>query len=253
MSAPSPAPIAEPAAVETREIGLAAGLVREAFKALLVCEKDLRIEWRSLDNLPSMFFFALLVLVIFNFGFDFTTADFSQIGPGVLWVAFSFCGVLAFGHSFALEKETDGLQGLALAPIDPGTIYLGKTLANLVSMAIVEAVVLLLTAVLFNADILSAAGPLIVVAFTHTLGYAALGTLFAAMTARTRRGDVLLPVLLFGFSAPLMMSAVRATAAVLEGQGAYGERAAAWVTMSLIFDLVFLTAGYLTFEHVIEE
>ncbi len=228
-------------------------LRRETGKAIAVCAKDLRIEWRNLDNLPAMFFFSLLVLVIFNFGFDFASADFRLLGPGVLWVAFTFAGVLAFGHSFTLEREADCIQGLIIAPVDPGTLYVGKMLANLISMLIVEAVVLPLCGVLFNFDLLSVAGRLALVVIVHTLGFTAVGTLFGAMTARTRRGDVLLPILLFSVSVPLMISAVKTTAAVISGNGQLTGAPRAWLTMAAVFDLVFLTASYLTFEYVIEE
>jgi len=233
--------------------GTASGFRGEARKILIVLGKDLRIEWRNLDNLPAMFFFSLLVLVIFNFGFDFASADFLALGPGVLWVAFSFAGVLSFGHSFTLEREGECIQGLRLAPVDPGTIYLGKMLANFISMLIVEAVLLPLSAVLFTERIMTNIGALSIIVLVHTLGFAAIGTLFGAMTARTRRGDVLLPILLFSVSVPLMISAVKSTGSVLDGAGAFEGASGTWLVMALIFDVVFVTAAFLTFEYIIEE
>jgi heme exporter protein B len=230
-----------------------AWIVREARAVALICLKDLRIEWRNLDNLPAMFFFALLVIVIFSFGFDFAAFTFAQLGPGLLWVTFAFAGVLAFGQSFALERQADGLSGMMLAPIDPGSLYLGKLLANLVTMLIVEALVLPLCGVLFSARIDAVFWPLGLAILVHTIGFAAVGTLFGAMTARTRRGDVLLPILLFGISIPLMISAVKTTAAVFSDDPALRQAAGAWLTMASIFDVVFLTAAYVTFEYVIEE
>ena len=226
---------------------------REVAKALLLCRKDLRIEWRSLDNLPAMFFFSLLVLVIFNFGFDFANADFRLLGPGVIWVAFSFSGVLAFGHSFAIEREGECIQGLMLAPVDAGTIYLGKLLASCASILLVECALLPLSAVLFNYNLPAVAGPLTIVVLVHTIGFASNGTLFGAMTARTRRGDVLLPILLFSVSVPLMISAVKTTAAVLAGESIFAGTPGTWLVMASIFDVVFITAAYLTFEYILEE
>ncbi len=230
-----------------------AGLFGEGRRILLVCAKDLRLEWRSLDNLPGMFFFALLVIVIFNFGFDFASFSFEALGPGVLWVAFTFAGVLSFGHSFAVEKEAECLQALRLAPMDPGSLYLGKMLANLVSLLIVEALILPLCAVLFNERLDTLFFRLGLVIAVHTIGFAAVGTLFGAMTARTRRGDVLLPILLFSISIPLMISAVKTTAAVFSGQPALEQAAGTWLTMAAIFDVIFITAAVLTFEYIIEE
>jgi len=241
------------ARTDTMAVGPAHGLVSEVGKVILIWRKDLAIEWRNLDNLPAMFFFSMLTLVIFNFGFDFFNADFRDLGPGVLWVAFSFSGVLAFGHSFAIEREGDCLFGLLLAPVDPGTIYLGKLLANCTSMLIVEAAVLPLCSIMFNHDMTSQIGPLILVLLVHTIGFASTGTLFGAMTARTRRGDVLLPILLFSLSVPLMISAVKCTGAALAGESLLTGAPSAWLVLAVIFDAVFVTAAFLTFEYVIEE
>ncbi|HET6373441.1 MAG TPA: heme exporter protein CcmB [Candidatus Polarisedimenticolia bacterium] len=228
-------------------------LTREMAKMAHIWGKDMRIEWRNLDNVPAMFFFSLLILVIFNFGFDFATAEFLSIGPGVLWVAFTFSGVLSFSNSFALERDGDCLQGLMLAPVDPGSVYLGKLLANLTSMLLVETALVPLSAVFFGYDLWPVLGPLAAVLLIHTLGFAAVGTLFGALTARTRRGDVLLPILMFSMSVPLMISAVSTTAAVLAKEALLSGRASAWLTMAGVFDLVFVTAAFLTFEFLIEE
>jgi heme exporter protein B len=96
------------------------------------------------------------------------------------------------------------------------------------------------------------AGPLALVVAVHTLGFAAVGTLFGAMTTRTRRGDVLLPILTFSLSVPLMISAVKTTGAALAG-GAFDPQARAWLIMAGIFDVVFLTAAWLTFDYVLED
>jgi len=253
MTAPADAPGREALARATGGTASRPWILREARAVLRICLKDLRIEWRSLDNLPAMFFFALLVMVIFSFGFDFAAFSFQELGPGMLWVAFCFAGVLAFGHSFALERQADGLAGMMLAPIDPGSLYLGKFLANLVTMLIVEALILPLCAVLFSARIDAVFWPLGLAILVHTIGFAAVGTLFGAMTARTRRGDVLLPIMMMAISIPLLISAVRTTAAVFSDQPALKQAAGAWLTMASIFDVIFMTAAYITFEYVIEE
>lgn len=236
-----------------RRISFSRSVASEISKILTLYAKDMRIEWRSLDNLPGMFFFSLLVIVIFNFGFDFAAFQFIDLGPGVLWVAFTFSGVLTFGHSFSLERESDCLQGLELTPMEPGSIFFGKFLANLTSMLIVEAIILPLAAVLFNTPLNAVFWKLGFVVLIHTIGFAAVGTLFGALTALTRRGDVLLPILVFSISIPLMTSAVKSTAAVLSTMPALKQAGNAWLTMACIFDVIFITAAYLTFEYVIEE
>lgn len=220
-------------------------------QAAAIWLKDLRLEWRTLDSLSGMFFFALLVLVIFNFTFDFSTVDFEELGPGVLWVTFTFAGVLSLSHSFVIEKDGDCMQGLLLAPVEPGAIYLGKTLSNLTMIFLVEAILVPLTAVLFNVSLAGKAGALALVLLVHTIGFAGVGTLLGALTARTRRGEVLLPLVLFSVCVPIIISAVNTTAVVLRGRP-LGE-ASEWLTIAGAFDAIFVTASFLAFEHVIEE
>ncbi len=229
------------------------GVRAELARAALVAAKDLRIEMRSLDNVPAMFFFALLVLVILSFGFDFSTAKFSDVGAGVLWVAFVFPAVLSFGHAFALERDGECLSGLRLTPADAGTLYLGKLAANIVFMLAMEAAILPLSAVLFGYDLAPVLAPLAFVIAVHSVGFCAVGTLFGAMTARTRRGDVLLPILLFSVSVPLMLAAVRTTSAVLNGGGLWDGLTKTWLVMTCLFDLVFTTAAWLSFQYLLEE
>jgi heme exporter protein B len=223
-------------------------LLRQAWAIWL---KDLRLEWRTLDSLPAMFFFALLVLVIFNFTLDFTTTPFQELGPGVLWVTFTFAGVLSLSHSFALEREEDCIQGVLLAPVEPGAIYLGKTLSNITMILVMQVILVPLTAVLFNFSLAGKITGMAVVLVIHTLGFAGVGTLLGAITARTRRGDVLLPIILFSVSVPIIISAVKTTAIVLAGRPL--SEASDWLTIAGAFDAILLTASFLTFEYVIEE
>ena len=220
-------------------------------KAGAIWMKDLRLEWRTLDSISGMFFFSLLVLVIFNFTFDFTTADFKEIGPGVLWVTFTFAGILSLSHSFVIEKEGDCMQGLLLAPVDPGSIYIGKMLSNLTMMLGVEVILVPLSAVLFNYPIYGKIGPLAVVLAVSTLGFAGVGTLLGALTARTRRGEVLLPLLLFSICVPIIIAAVQTTKVVMRG-GPLSD-AKEWFMIAAAFDAVFVSASFLTFQFIVEE
>jgi len=213
--------------------------------------KDLRLEWRTLDSISGMFFFALLVLVIFNFTFDFTTVEFGELGPGVLWVTFVFAGVLSLSHSFVIEREGDCMQGLLAAPVDPAAIYLGKMLSNLTTILGVEAILVPLCAVLFNFPLSGKILPLAAVLVVPTIGFAGVGTLLGAMTARTRRAELLLPLILFSICVPIIIAAVKCTAVVLAGRPL--SEAGAWLTIAAAFDAIFVTASFLSFEYVIEE
>ena len=224
------------------------GLLRQAW---IIWLKDLRLEWRTMDSLPAMFFFALMVLVIFNFALDFTTTPFQELGPGVMWVTFTFAGILSLSHSFTLEREEDCMQGLLLSPAEPGAIYIGKALSNITMILAIQVVLVPLTAVLFDFSLAGKITGMIVVLVVHTVGFAGVGTLLGAMTSRTRRGEVLLPIVLFAVCVPIIISAVKSTAIVMAGRPLVDARD--WLIIAGAFDAVLLAASFLTFEFVIEE
>lgn len=222
--------------------------------AALIAAKDLKVEWRTLETLTSMLLFSLIVLVIFSFAFELATVrqiGSSRLIPGVLWTVFSFTALIGFARSFQSERRHDTLTALQLSPLDPGSLFVGKTLANLVKISVLESLVLPLSAVFFDFDLISPLAPLIAVVALHTLGLAQLGTLAGAVAVRLGRGEALVATLLFPLSAPLFISAVTCTRAVLEGQalGAVSH----WLWVAGGFDLLFFLVALLTFEYVLEE
>ncbi|MFQ5845487.1 MAG: heme exporter protein CcmB [Planctomycetota bacterium] len=217
----------------------------------LVAGKDLRTELRSRQQVVTLFFFALLVLVVFNFSFDFTIIDFKTLGAGILWVTFIFSGILALNNSFQIEREQDCIQGILLAPVDRSAFYLGKVAATVIFMSVMEAVLVPLSVLMFNFEFSRRVGVSILVLILNTVGFAAVGTLLAAMTTQTRRGELLLPLLLFPAAVPVALAAVKATSYVLAGRPL--ERYAPWIWLSVAYDVIFLSASVLLFEHVLEE
>ncbi len=217
----------------------------------VIAGKDLRTELRSREQIVSLLFFTLLVLVVFNFAFDFTIIDFASLGAGILWVAFIFSGVLALSHSFRIEREQDRIEGILIAPIDRSAFYLGKVAATFLFMSAVEAIMVPLAALLFNLSWSSRIAGAILVLILNTLGVAAVGTLFSAMTTRTRRGDLLLPLLLFPAAVPVSLAAVKATSQLLAGRPL--ERYAPWLALSFAYDAIVLAAAVLLFDFVLED
>jgi len=222
--------------------------------ARLVALKDLRLEWRTLETLSASVIFSLIVLVIFNFAFGLSTLK--QLGaarlvPGVIWIVIAFASVVGMARSFQLELRRDTLSALFLAPIDRGALFAGKFAANLVKIGVLEAVVLPLTAIFFDYDLLAVAGPMAFVVFLHTLGLAVLGTLFSAVSARLGRGEALLSTLLFPAASPLFISAVKATATVLEGRSL--AAVVHWLYLSAGFGALYMMLALLTFEFVLED
>lgn len=216
----------------------------------LIAWKDLRTEFRSRHHFLTTAFFAFLVLVIFNFVFEPGSPALNAARPGILWVAILFAGMIALGQSFQREREEECLLGLLLAPIPRGAVYLGKLLANLVFLTGMELLLLPAFVVLFNAV---PTRPLLLAAtlLLANLGFAAVGTLFAAMTQGLRGRDVLLPILLLPIIVPLAIAGVRATALAL-APGIPGD-ATPWLNLLAAFDLLFTVVCYHAFRHVMEE
>ncbi len=214
-----------------------------------IIAKDIAAELRTKENLSAMLVFSLLVLVIFNFAFDLKGVEMSALGPGVLWVAFSFSGILGLGRSFAAERDKGSLDGMLLAPVDRGAILLGKAAANLIFILVMEAITLPLFVVLFNVSF--PWFPLVAYLFMGTLGFAVVGTLISAISASTRMREVMLPVLLFPVLVPLFLAAVNITGGAFEGHPFTDY--STWFNLLLAFDVIFMVVAFLAFEYVVEE
>ncbi len=220
---------------------------------LYLAWKDLLMEFRTKQMLNSMVIFSLLVIVIFNYSFSniMFNIDVADIAPGILWIAFTFAGMLGLSRSFASEMEEGCLDGLKLCPVAPSTIYLGKVVSNLVIMFMIEAIIVPMFIVLFNfSDIKGLAG-LIVIILLGTIGFILVGTLFSALTVNMRTREILLPVILFPIIIPLIMSSVMATQKVLSTGDLFS--AIDEIRLLVVYDLVFFIAAQLVFEYVIED
>lgn len=220
----------------------------------IVAGKDLRLEWRTWETLSSTLVFSLTVLVVFQFAFGLGTVrevGVARLVPGVIWTVVAFASVVGMVRSLQLERPRDTLGALFLAPVDRGAIYAGKMLANLVKLTILQVVLLPLTAILFSYDLLPIALPLAAVSLVHGLGLTELGTLFAGITTRLGRGEALLAVLLFPAASPLLISAVKCTAAAMESRP-LGE-VSDWLLVSVGLDVLYLMVALTTFEFVLEE
>jgi len=223
--------------------------------SLAVAAKDLRLEWRTLETLSTSLVFSMIVLLIFNFAFSFSTIrqlGAARLVPGVVWAVLAFASVVGMTRSMQIERHRDTLSALFMAPIDRGAIFTGKFLGNLVKLTILQCVVVPLSAVFFDYDLLAVAGPMLLVLVLHGIGITELGTLFAGVATRVGRGEALLATLLFPAVSPLFISAVKCTGALLEGEG-LGGAARTWLMVAGGFDLLYFFVALLTFEYVLEE
>jgi heme exporter protein B len=218
-------------------------------KALAILWKDVLSEFRTRDTVASVLVFSVLVIVVFNFTFESGSPTFELIAPGVLWVTFTFAGVLSLNRSFARDQEKGCLEGLMACPADRVAIYVGKMLGCLVFMLVVEVIVLPVFGILFDLPLFPA--KLAVIALLATVGFAAVGTVFAALAVHTRAREIMLPLLFFPIVIPVIIAAVKASAVALSA-GPWSEMGS-WLAIIGSFDVIFLVVASLVFEHVLEE
>jgi len=213
--------------------------------------KDLRMEWRNRETLASMCVFGILVVFLFNFAFEPAREESLRLLPGLLWISFAFAGVLCFNRSFAVERENACLEGMALAPVDPGLIYLGKMLANLVFLGIAESVIVFAASLWYNFSFVPSLRWFALITFLGTVGYVAVGTTFGAIAANTRMREVMLPVLQFPIAVPVFIAGIEASTGALKGDPP--SNYASWIKLEAGFAVVFTVLSYLLFEYVLEE
>ena len=212
--------------------------------------RDVVTELRSRETIASMVFFALIVILIFSFSFSMDQEAAREVIAGIMWVAFSFTGIIGFGKSFSTELQNDCLDALHMIPGPKGAIYLAKVAANFAFMFVVEILLFPMFVIFFNLDVVEEISFLLVIFFLATMGFAAVGTLFSALTVQIRAREVMLPILLLPLVVPVMIAAVEATKAALNGDplSLYGR----WLELLVVFDTVFLVVSYWMFEFVMD-
>jgi len=221
--------------------------------ALLVLRKDLAIEAKSREIAYTTLFFAVACVMIFSFAFvKEEGVPVENAAAGILWIAVAFSGTLALGRTFERERYSETLRALLLAPASRPAVYAGKLLGMILMMGATEALLTPMVAFFFHAPLF--ARPLLLVALLGlgTIGFAAVGTLFAAMLVRTRSRDVLLPILLYPVTIPVIIAGVRGTAALLQSPPEEPV-ATLWIGLLTAFDVVFITLALWTFEPLMTE
>jgi heme exporter protein B len=211
--------------------------------------KDIRAELRTKDIFSSMFVFALLSVIVFNFAFELRVPDMKMVAPGIVWVAVTFAGTLGLNRAFVIEQDKGSLAGLLLAPVDRAAIYFGKMLGNLLFILIVTVILLPLVMIFFNLSLLTWQHALALLLGIY--GFAAVGTVFSAMAVNTRAREVMLPILLFPVLLPVLVAGVKMTGSLLDGNPL--SDVMNWLQLVAIYDVGFTVVAYLTFGFVVEE
>ena len=219
--------------------------------AWLIARKDLAIEFRTRSAFFSAIVFALLGLVIFYYAWDPTAVSVTDLAPGVLWVVFTFSGLLGLHRSFGVESADHAIDGLLASPVSRESIFLGKAIANLIFVAAVQLIAIPALAIFYNLPLGQIALPLVAILLLAAIGLVAVGTLFSAMAVNTRLAELLLPMLALPFFVPIVIGASQATAKLLSGRPIV--EAGAWIKLLLAFDIVFVAACTLAYPFTVED
>ena len=211
--------------------------------------KDLLLETRNKDVIVAISAFALLVLMIFTFAIDINQVSAKLTGPGILWASIAFAGVTGLNRAFALELEGNTLEALMLAPISRDLIYAGKMFGNFLFITAAQIIVIPIFAVLFNLAVLR--WEMLVVSLLTTIGFSAIGTLFAAMTIRVRAREVMLPLLFLPVVTPLIMAAVESTSHVVNDSS--WPEIYQWIQLAIAFDIAFIVVSAFIFQQILED
>ncbi len=217
----------------------------------LVLQKDLRIELHTGEVVTTSAFFAVLVVVASSLAFYGGPDTGPWIAAGVIWISIAFAAVLALGRTWQHERDEGALDGLIVAPLHPSAVYAAKAGGLVIFLAAVEAVVLPTTALFYSIDLIEAGPGLLTISVLATPGIAATGSLFGAMTVRTRARDLMLAIVLFPLLAPTLLAAIAATRQLLAGDAI--AQIGDYLKILFLFDVVFAVLGALLFGLLVDE
>jgi heme exporter protein B len=209
--------------------------------------KDLKLEWRSRDSVNGMLFFALLVVVVFSLAFEPTAAESRRIAGGILWVAILFATITALNQSWAREQRNDVLDAQRMAPSPASALFLGKVLANMLFVLLVEAVLAPLFIIFYNLHALGNGWLLALVMPLGTWALVCNGTFFAALGLRTRNRELMLPLVLLPISLPALLAMIQAATGILTAE-LDPIQIKLWIQMLAGYDIIFTVVCLLLFE-----
>jgi heme exporter protein B len=220
-------------------------------QVLALLAKDLKTEWRTREIFTSMFVFAVLVVVVFNFAIGADTELIRQVASGVVWVALSFATVLGLQRAAQMESEEDSLQGVLLALHDCSALFVAKMLAQMLYLLVVVICTLPLCGIWFRIDFLACVGELCIIFALGILGLSIVGTLFAMISLHTRAREVMLPMLFLPVSIPITIAAVYATAQLIDGKSL--RDISDYLILMGVFDVAFFALTLIIFDYIVED
>ena len=219
---------------------------------LHIVRKDCTVEFRSREIAYTTIFFAVSCVLTFAFALVREGRAPEGAGEGILWATVTFAGTLALGRTFERERQAETLRALLLAPVPRSAVYVGKLVGIVTLLFGMELLLVPLVSLLFGTPLLRHPFWLAATLLGGTVGFAAVGTLFAAMLVRARSRDVLLPVLLYPAVVPVLIAGVRGTSSLTDPEFDM-LIARFWLALLFAFDMVFVTLALWTFAPVMNE
>jgi heme exporter protein B len=217
-----------------------------------IVRKDLLLELRTLETVPTMGLFAISTFVIFHFGFNRPSIQ-GQLAAGVLTVTLLFAGMLGVNRLFVAEREQGGFDGFLLAPVDRTTMFLAKAIGLFVFLVVLEVVAVPAFAVLLLQPSLGPTLPgLIAVLALADVALAVIGTLVSAIAVQTRARDLIGPLLGLPLLIPALLATARAAGPLLTVHGSSAPPGK-WMAILALYDLVFALLAYAVFDYLLED
>ncbi|HRE48640.1 MAG TPA: heme exporter protein CcmB [Aggregatilineales bacterium] len=221
-------------------------MIRAAWQ---IAAKDLRAEFRTRSLITAMSLFGVLTTMVFYYTFEARPDARRAAIPAVLWVTVVFASTVGIGRSLAQEADKGTLDGLLLSPIPRPALYFGKLITAWLFTGVVAAVVSLALLFLFNANLFHLGWWVMIL--IGTLGFAAVGTLLGSMAIYARTRETTLPIIVLPIALPVIIAAVNASSAIVEGLPFSSW--ASWAIMLASLDGLFLLAAYGLFAYIVEE
>jgi len=219
--------------------------------AMLIARKDLYSELKTRQVLGTMVIFAGLVILVFSFAFDPSVNTTKAVIPGIIWVIIIFAGILGLNRSFVSEQKNDTMQGLLILPLEPSSIYLGKLMANMVMIMVVEIISIPFLLLLFDFHSIGSILHFILVLLIGSFGFISIGTFLAALASNSKSSEMLLPLLLFPITSPILIGAVQATKIIMSNMEKMAS-AISWIHLIAAYDVIFFVLCFLLIDYVLE-
>ncbi len=218
-----------------------------------IARKDLLIEWNSRILTNQVAPFALVVMIMFAFALD-NEGILQRVAPGLVWLATLFSMLVVVQRSFSVETSDGALDALRVAGVSPSGIFFGKSLALMVQLFVLQAILMAVALVLYNVEI-SAWGVVeaLVTMVAATCGLGFVGTLYGGLAAGARGRETLLPLLLLPVVAPVLIGATRATEAAFGAAGTELSEGWSWIGLLAVFAVVFGAVGSIAFGPLVDE